>query len=202
MRVRVRVRSGSRAEAYPREADHRGRAVTSLGVIPDDVLAETVADTGVRRLLHAYADAVNRRAWSELAGLFRDDAPVVVDRRIGVPRHLVGGAQVGAFIEAAIDRFEFFEFVVLNAHVEFPDGADAGTAASRMFMCEVRQDRDGGRWTTAYGVYHDRCVLVGRRWRFAERRYHSLARSGPVLDVFPFPHDPGLTVPGPDAGPD
>jgi SnoaL-like domain len=171
-------------------------------VIPDALLAEAVADTGVRRLLHAYADVVNRRAWSEMAGLFRDDAPVVVDRRVGEPRQLVGGAAVGAFIEAAIDRFEFFEFVVLNAHVAFPDGPEAGTAASRLFMCEIRQDRDGGRWTTAYGVYHDRCVLDGRRWRFAERRYHSLARHGPVLDVFPFPHDAGLAVPGPGTDPD
>jgi hypothetical protein len=63
-------------------------------------------------------------------------------------------------------------------------------------MCELRQDGTTGAFTTAFGLYHDRYALDGRRWRFAERRYHSLARHGGVLDVFPLPTDPGIHIPG------
>ena len=104
--------------------------------------------------------------------------------------------QLGAFIGAAVERFEFFEFVILNAHIVFPDGAGAGTAVSRLFMCELRQESDGGRWTHAYGLYHDRYRFESGRWRFSERRYHSLARHGRDLDAFPLPDQPGIEVPG------
>ncbi|HEV3280855.1 MAG TPA: nuclear transport factor 2 family protein [Acidimicrobiales bacterium] len=165
-------------------------------MIADEQLAEAVHDTLVRRLQHAYADVVNRRAWPELEQLFVTDAPVIVDRRVGEPLHLVGGSAVGDFIAGALARFEFFEFVILNAHIAFPRGPQAGEASSRLFMCEVRQHRDSARMTTAFGLYHDRYRLDGDRWRFAERRYHSLARSGRDLEAFPFPRDPGIDVPG------
>lgn len=165
-------------------------------MIDDVLLAEAVHDSGVRRLQHAYADVVNRRAWPEMTHLFMSDASVTLDLRAGVPLHLSGGAEVGEFIAGAIERFEFFEFVILNAHIAFPDGPTAGSAVSRLFMSEVRQDRADGRWTTVYGLYHDRYTFDSGRWRFAERRYHSLARTARDLDAFPLPSDPGLHVPG------
>ena len=169
-------------------------------MIPEALVAEAVHDTGVRRLQHAYADVVNRRAWPELDLLFRPDAEVVVDRREGEPLRVVGGTELGAFIGGAVDRFEFFEFVILNAHIVFPEGPLAGTAVGRMFMCELRQDRETGRWTNAYGLYHDRYAFSSGRWWFAGRRYHSLARHGRDLDAFPLPTDPGIEVPGPSVG--
>ncbi len=102
---------------------------------------------------------------------------------------------------AAIEQFEFFEFVVLNAHIVFPDGPMAGTAVSRLFMCELRQDRASGRWTNAYGIYHDRYRFDDGRWWFAERRYHSLARHGRDLDAFPFPTTRHRGSRGSDRGP-
>ena len=165
-------------------------------MIDDVLLAEAVHDSGVRRLQHAYADVVNRRAWPEMTHLFLPDASVTLDLRAGVPLRLTGGAEVGEFIAGAIERFEFFEFVILNAHIVFPDGATAGSAVSRLFMSELRQDRADGRWTTAYGLYHDRYAFDSGRWWFAERRYHSLARTARDLDAFPLPADPGLHVPG------
>jgi hypothetical protein len=167
-------------------------------VIDDDLAAEAVHDTGIRRLQHAYADVVNRRSWPELEALFLPDAEVVIDRRAGEPLRLVGGGELGAFIGSAIEPFSFFEFVVLNAHIAFPEGVDSGRAVCRLFMCELRQDAATGAFTTAFGLYHDRYVLEGRRWKFAERRYHSLARHGGVLDVFGLPADPGIAVPGVD----
>jgi hypothetical protein len=165
-------------------------------MISEEQLAEAVHDTQVRRLQHAYADVVNRRAWPEMERLFMADARVVVDRRVGEPLRMAGGSAVGEFIADAIAQFEFFEFVILNAHVVFPGGPQAGLASSRLFMCEVRQHRESGRMTTAFGLYHDRYILDGERWRFAERRYHSLARDGQDLVVFPFPVDPGIDIPG------
>ncbi len=165
-------------------------------MIDERLVAEAVHDTGIRRLQHAYADVVNRRAWSELDHLFRPDAEVIIDRREGEPLRLVGGSEVGGFIGSAIAHFTFFEFVVLNAHIAFPDGADSGRAVCRLFMCELRQDGATGRFSTAFGLYHDRYALEEGTWRFAERRYHSLARHGGVLDVFPLPTETGIQVPG------
>ncbi len=166
-------------------------------MIDEHLVAEAVHDTGIRRLQHAYADVVNRRAWTDLDHLFRPDAEVVIDRREGEPLRLVGGPAVGEFIGSAIAHFTFFEFVVLNAHIAFPEGTDSGRAVCRLFMCELRQDGASGRFSTAFGLYHDRYVLEDGSWWFAERRYHSLARHGGVLDVFPLPTDPGVQVPGP-----
>ena len=166
------------------------------GVIDEQMTAEAVHDTGVRRLQHAYADVVNRRAWPELERLFRPDAEVVIDRRAGEPLRLIGGIEVGDFIGTAIAHFSFFEFVILNAHIAFPDRVDSGTATCRLFMCELRQDGDTGQFTSAFGLYHDRYVLEGGRWWFAQRAYHSLARHGAVLDVFGLPTEPGIVVPG------
>jgi hypothetical protein len=162
----------------------------------DRLTAEAVHDTAIRRVQHAYADVVNRRAWPELGSLFLPDADVVIDTRTAEPLRLVGGEQVGAFIGTAIAGFSFFEFVVLNAHIAFPEGVEAGVATCRLFMCELRQDGATGRFSTAFGLYHDRYELDGDRWWIARRRYHSLARHGGVLDVFPLPTDPGIDVPG------
>ena len=151
---------------------------------------------GIRRLQHAYADIVNRRAWDELEELFVEGAPVVIDTRASQPLHLAGGREVGKFIGTAIAGFSFFEFVVLNAHIVFTDGPTAGTAVCRLFMSEIRQDAASGRMTTAFGLYHDRYANQGGRWLFAERRYHSLARHAGTLDVFGLPTDPGIAVPG------
>ena len=125
-------------------------------MIPEGLIAEAVHDTALRRLQHAYADVVNRRAWAELDQLFLPDAAVVIDRRAGAPLRLVGAPALGAFIGSSIAQFEFFEFVILNAHIGFPDGPLAGTAACRLFMSELRQHGDSGRWTTVFGLYHDR----------------------------------------------
>jgi hypothetical protein len=168
-------------------------------MIDDALVAESVHDTGVRRLQHAYADVVNRRAWSELGQLFVPDARIVIDRRAGEPLVLTGGTELGGFIGSSIEQFEFFEFVILNAHIMFPEGALGGTAVSRLFMCELRQQRESGHWTTIFGLYHDRYVLDADRWWFAERRYHSLARRSRDLDVFPLPLHPGIDVPGREA---
>ena len=149
---------------------------------------EAVAVIGISRLQGAYADIINRRSFGELAELFTDDCPVTIDTRTREPLRFVGAEAVGSFIGAAVERFDFFEFVILSTRLHL-DGPD--TAWGRLYMCEIRQDAATGTRSEAFGVYHDRYVHAGG-WRFAERRYHSLARSSDPaderdLDVFGFP---------------
>jgi hypothetical protein len=149
---------------------------------------EAVDYLGVTRLQAAYADTVSRRAWAEFDRIFAPDAVVVVDTGVGEPLRLDGPAGVSGFISGAIERFEFFQFVPLNTVVETAVDGDRDAAEGRLYICELRQDRESGRWTNAFGVYHDRYRRSEGRWRFAHRRYRSLARTTGRAEVFPFPH--------------
>jgi hypothetical protein len=154
----------------------------------DALIAETVRYVAIRRLQSAYADVATRRAWGELDGLFLPDAVVEVDKRSGDPLRLVGPHALGEFIGSAIAGFSFFEFVILNTRVEIGVGGDADAAAGRMYICELRKEEASGRFTQAFGVYHDRYRYAGGHWWFEHRRYHSLARTGADLEDFGFPH--------------
>jgi hypothetical protein len=135
-----------------------------------------------------YGDAVTRRAWGELPALFTPGCPITLDLRNGTVVEHAGGAAIGAFIAASIERFEFFEFALLNAVVDLGPGPDEATG--RLYMWELRQDAGTHRWTNAYGLYRDRYERVDGRWVFAARRYASLARSaatGDGMDVFDVP---------------
>lgn len=151
---------------------------------------ETIDYIGVTRLQAWYADAVSRRAWAEFADIFEPDAVVVVDTGVGEPLRLHGPDGVSGFISGAIERFEFFQFVPLNTRVETAVGGDPDAAEGRLYICELRQDRESGRWTNAFGVYHDRYRRDAEngRWRFVHRRYQSLARTTGRAEVFAFPH--------------
>jgi hypothetical protein len=148
--------------------------------------AATDAYVAITRLQAAYADVVTRRAWPELDALFAPDASIRVDTITRPVIELVGAPALGEFISTAIARFEFFEFVVLNTVVDVNSDSTAG---GRVYMVEIRQERESGEWSNAFGVYRDRYVEYDGRWRFSERRYQSLARrigAGPA-SVFPMP---------------
>lgn len=157
---------------------------------PSASVDAAVAEIAIRRLLSRYADVVSRRAWPELEVQFAPGCAVVVDRRDLDPVVLDGARGVGEFVGAAIERFEFFEFTILNAVIDV-DPHDRRRARGRLWMCELRQDAATHEWSQAYGVYHDDYVGdASGSWRFARRRYHSLARTatpGPALEVFGFP---------------
>jgi hypothetical protein len=157
----------------------------------DDLTQDTIDYVAICRLGSAYADTVTRRAWAELEELFVPTAHVTVDTVTSTPIELDGPTGVGDFISGAVERFEFFELVILNTTVELRHGDDPDAARARMFTCELRQDRSNGRWTNAFGVYHDEYMRIDRRWWFASRRYQSLARTGRA-EIFPFPQRPGF----------
>jgi len=150
-----------------------------------DPAQETIDYIAVTRLQAAYADVVNRRSWPELDELFLPDAPVHVDTVT------VGPKAVGDFIGVAIERFEFFEFVILNTRVSTDVDDDPDAARARLFMCELRQEAATGHWTNAFGVYHDELRRAGGEWRYARRRYQSIARTG-RSEVFEIPRPAGF----------
>jgi hypothetical protein len=147
------------------------------------VIDETADYIAICRLQSAYADAVNRRAWLDLAALFLPDAHVVVDTVTNPVIETDGGDGIAGFIEGAIERFEFFEFIRLNTVVSFDDDSHA---RARLFMCELRQHRETHEFSRAFGVYHDHYAKADGVWRFGDRRYQSLARPE-TGEVFPFP---------------
>jgi hypothetical protein len=147
--------------------------------------SEAADHVEINALLAAYADVVTRRAWPELGPLFEADAPVRVDTVTAPARELTGPDELGAFIGGAVERFAFFELVVLNARIWLADGGDGDRARARVLINEVRQDHEGA-WSSTYGVYHDELRRGPVGWRFARRDYQSLARTGQPTP-FPFP---------------
>jgi hypothetical protein len=145
---------------------------------------ETAAVVALWRLQARYADVVTRRAWSEIADIFTPDTTVEVDVVTAAARHFVGPQAFADFVAGAVDRFDHFEFVILNTVVDL-DGADS--ARGRIFMCEIRRDAATSDWTTAYGLYQDRYQRLDGKWWFADRRYRSLARTGPQGGAFGIP---------------
>jgi hypothetical protein len=155
--------------------------------VSDDRRDDTADVVALWRLQSTYADVVTRRSWPELADLFRPDATIEVDTVTAPPYRFVGPTELGAFIGGALDRFDHFQFVILNTVV---DVLDADTARGRMYISEVRRDAATGEWSTTYGVYQDIYRRVAGRWSFAERHYRSLARTGANAGAFGSP--PGL----------
>jgi hypothetical protein len=172
-------------------------AVAGPDHTPDE-LADTVDHLALNRLLARYADTVTRRAWGELPELFLPDATVHLDTVTRPALVLSGPEELGRFIGDAVERFSFFEFVVLNQLVDLRTDGDPDVASARVFMCEQRCHAADGAWSTAYGVYLDRYRRVDRRWWFAGRRYRSLARRGADGSVLPWPSELAPDAPGAD----
>jgi hypothetical protein len=149
-----------------------------------DPLADTVDHVAISRLLSTYADVVDRRAWAELDGLFLPDAAVRIDPVTREPIEVRGPVELGRFVGQAVERYAFFEFVVLNARIDLPTAEAPDDARGRVFMCEVRRAVGTLEWSVAYGVYHDRFRRTSEGWRFARRDYRSLTRTDG--EVFPF----------------
>ena len=146
--------------------------------LTDDVVA-------LGRLQARYADIISRRSFPELVDVFRPDAVVDIDTVTRPERRLVGPEDLGAFIAGAIERYDHFTFVILNAVVDVD--VDRDEATGRIFMCEIRHDRALDVWQNAHGIYQDRYMRADGRWWFAARRYRSLAHAGPGGEVLGLP---------------
>ena len=152
-----------------------------------DPMQETIDWVAIRRLHSRYADVVNRRAWPELADLFLPDAVIRVEMPRQDPIEAVGPEALGAFIEGAVKRFDWFQFVVLEARIEWPEGDASDEALGRTWMVELRLDAKTGQETKAYGLYQDRYLRTHDGWRFAARRFQPTVWSGRDLSTLPLP---------------
>jgi hypothetical protein len=139
----------------------------------------------LQRLQAAYADVVSRRAWPELERLFLPDITVEVDTVSSSAKTFTGPTEFIEFVAAACERFDHFQFVILNSVIEVA----GGDATGRIFMCEIRHHTAEDEWSTAYGLYSDRYRKVDGTWWFAERHYRSMARTGPQAGIFGLPAD-------------
>ncbi len=162
----------------------------------------------LERLVSRYADAVSRHDRAALAELFEPDAVLRLDLVDRPSRELQGRESIVEFISSAVRRFEFVEPFPLNVIGAITSTGsttgevlDGARARIRTHMCEVRRhgpdDPDAGCWSTAFGLYQDDVVRRDGHWRFTERSYRSLARTGAVTTR------DGLVFPPPDlrAGP-
>jgi hypothetical protein len=136
----------------------------------------TAAQVAIGRLQAAYGDAVTRRAWADLVPMFTPTCEITLDLRNGTTLTKTGGAEIGTFIAQSIERFEFFMFTVVNAYTTVHDES---SASARVYIRELRQDRDNHEWSTAYGLYRDEYRSSAGHWQFSRREYASLARSAP-----------------------
>jgi len=150
--------------------------------VPTDAadLAEALDWMAIRRLQDLYADVVTRRAWDELDGVLAPECSLDLDlgdRELEVS----GRTSIAEFIEGAVSRFDFFEFVILNSVVDVDrpprDTRSALTARSRLWMVELRQDLATGKRSNAYGLYQDRLVKTPKGWRMTQRHYSSVSRT-------------------------
>lgn len=153
----------------------------------DSVIADLVDERAIDRLQRGYADVINRRGWDELDDLMTANVEISLDTMSRPVINMCGPSEFAAFVSSAVERFAFFEFVILNAIVQLGprDGASGfRSAAGRIFMCEVRREVDTLDWSVAYGVYHDIYAETSEGWRIAMRRYQSLTRTdGPVFSA-------------------
>jgi hypothetical protein len=131
----------------------------------------------ITRLQAAYADVVTRRAWPGLQELFVPDAPIRIDTVTRPVVELTGPDELGSFVGSALQRFDFFELVILNTVIDIADDCNA---RGRLYIQEVRHELEPDSWSDAFGLYQDTYARYDGRWRFAERRYRSLARRHPT----------------------
>jgi hypothetical protein len=152
-----------------------------------DVMQETIDYIAVNRLQTAYADIATRRAWDELDEIFVADIPISINLRDRDAYEFEDRDAFREFVSAAVDRFEFFEFVILNTRVYLNYEGNPDAAVARMYMSELRQDHAERRWSVVYGVYHDQFHRLDDRWWFVSRNYSSLARPAKDVEAFDFP---------------
>lgn len=179
------------AESAPNSGAGRGNDGGMTHSIDSTELNEALDVLAIGRLQSRYGDVITRQAWGELGDLFLPDAPITLDLRRGEPIELVGPVALGEMVAAAVARFEFFEFALLNSVIDVvdPGDAEARTATGRLYMWELRQHATTGRWSNAYGLYEDTYVRRHGRWVIGARHYSSLARSAESDDGAPEGHD-------------
>lgn len=154
-------------------------------------MAELLDRLAIQQLQARYADVVARRAWSELAELYVPDMPYELELGPRGTVEMAGPEEAATFLDSAVSRFDFFVFVPVNTVIDLYTEGDSDLATARLWMREDRHESSvaehASGWSSAHGLYEDTLRRIDGRWWFAERRYRSLARTGPDSTVLPFP---------------
>jgi hypothetical protein len=130
-------------------------------------------DVAIRSLTARFADAVNRAATSELAGLWTAD---------GVWELPLGSIEGPDAIAAELSRLlaHHQRLVQLLAGGEILVVGD--NASARWYLTELALGVDGVTRSFA-GCYQDEIVRTPDGWRFARRRYQPVLRASGELEA-------------------
>jgi ketosteroid isomerase-like protein len=128
-----------------------------------DLLARLEAESGVRRLVALYCDAVNRRDADAAGALFAPDARIAI---ADFPP--IAGAD--AIREGMRQTFAAHEFLRQHCDVGLIDVAGE-RAAARLSVFEASKRPGEAEVSLIFGFYEDAYVRLGGTWRFWQRRY-------------------------------
>jgi len=126
----------------------------------------------VRRVLAEYCHRYDSGSVDEWADLFTEDGRFVL-----MGRATVGRPAIREYMEHAQAGFGRGIHVTSNTVVDL-DGDEARAASNYLYV----RPGDDGLVVAAAGIYRDRLVRDGARWRFRERAISMLGVSGPDAD--------------------
>jgi len=128
-----------------------------------------VADSGIRQLHARFIDAVWRKDAEAFADCFAEDGEWKI-----AGMHICGRGEIGSTfgkLMGVCDRVQ----ILLGMPVL---DVEQGTATGRIHVTELAKMSDGSSAMTI-GVYYDRYVEEGGRWRF-QWRHFGLHYRGPI----------------------
>lgn len=159
----------------------------------DKMTEFAVADSGIRQLHARFTDAVWRQDADAFAACFAEDGEWKI-----AGMHIRGRADIGNTIGKLLGVCDRVQIILGMPVLELGQGAATG----RIQVTELAKMKDGSAAMTM-GVYYDRYVEEGGRWRF-QWRHFSLHYRGPTdlsaelvesPDYGPFPGMPGPDEP-------
>jgi len=133
--------------------------------VNQDALAS--ARFAIRELIERYSDAINRRDFTSLAGLFIPESHWWAD----APHNLhFEGAAIAPAIAQMVETFPFLLQMTCSIVVNVDgNGAEASTT-----IREMAQAADATTGLDSLGLYHDVLARTPNGWRFASRRFQPL----------------------------
>jgi ketosteroid isomerase-like protein len=137
----------------------------------NDKLSYLIADAAVRELHVRYADAV----WRQDFAAFGDCFSVDCEWRTG-GKIMRGRKSIVEGFREIVSHFDRILLTFRSPMLQVSDGA----AAARTYVNEMTARKSGGP-STAIGLYYERFVDEGDRWRFKWRLWQTLYRGNADL---------------------
>ena len=136
-----------------------------------------VVESGVRQLQARYIDSVWRKDFDAFGDCFTDDAEWRIAAQV-----LRGRAECVGLLQKVMPSIDRVFMMMGTPLLELKEGS----AIARTYVTEINISK-GVAPTFAIGIYYDRCVQQGDRWRFAWHHYQSYYH-GPVDLTAPLRH--------------